>query len=591
MIVYNVIPYKDEVLYSIIARYLYHSIGSNMHRSLIKLFGNGQIPACIDLPGSLDKLFNNLFFISLYPFYQHFFKFEKRDRILKYMIEGGTSLVHVIAGINSSSMTRSRFPRYCPQCARESIQIYGEAYWKRVHNIPGMLLCTSHNVLLFTQELKLKKLNFSQFVSPNELQQTSLLHEINSDNNLLSICKLLENSLRGDYAFDINSINYRELIGQTKYLNGKRINYLQLLEDMVKWYGENALRNYFPQKSLLHWVPGMVRSPLTYFNPVKHVLLNEFLIHAPSPIQPTLFKDSDWDGPWNCINPICRCYETDKNTDIKVFLDSTLNRTVAVVKCKCEMAYKCSYTLFKGKKKRIITINEYGSKWKDQVLSLSKSGHSALSISKRLKVSSGVILRFLKRESKDVKDLKFQSELVKKRNKWIVLLNSFDSMKITNSIKANGSLYRWLFNHDHPWLKVTNRLHAVRPEPMKLRMDWETIDGQMVAKISEAIVTLNSQNYKGRITLNLISKIIKKEKNYLINHKLKIPNTVAFLEKVIEPFEQYQIRRLEASIIELHSQCERLTFSKIVKNSGLKSINDPSVKKFLEERLRKSYCA
>jgi hypothetical protein len=77
----------------------------------------------------------------------------------------------------------------------------------------------------------------------------------------------------------------------------------------------------------------------------------------------------------------------------------------------------------------------------------------------------------------------------------------------------------------------------------------------------------------------------------LINNRSKIPNTAALLDEIVEPFEQYQVRRLAGSISELKTNHEQLTVSKIVKASGLKSIKDPFVRRFLEEELGKSYCA
>jgi Tn7-like transposition protein D/TniQ len=600
MIGYNVIPYKDELLYSQIARYLHHSLGDNLYRNMLKLFGNGGQPACIDLPNQLEKVFDNYFFMSvesvdsmiqkytLYPFYEPFLKNNKRERILKHMKLGGTSIVHNIAGINGSSLDRSRFPRYCSECARESIETFGETYWQRVHNIPGVIVCPKHNVFIRTFSPLVRQLNFSQFISPYELRAQELSVDKNLDNNLLAISTLLSRILEGKYSFDINLIDYHGLIQRTVYMRGKIIRYSQLMDDMINCYGANALRKYFPENSLLHWVPGLVRKPLTYFNPIKHILLNNFLLQAPAQIQYGLFNDPIWDGPWCCVNPICCSYRKADRTVVRIFFDPTLNRTAATVSCKCEMVYKCSFTLYKGERKKIITISEYGSSWKDHVILQTKAGNSALAISKGLNVSSGVILRFIKsRTTENDNDLKRQNELVKKRSEWKSLLESFEINKISNAIKANNSLYKWLFNHDHGWLKVTNRLYASRPQLIKLKLDWQTIDDQLLSKISEAVVVLKSQNFKGRITQNLISKIIKKEKNYLINHKSKIPNTATLLNDIVEPFEHYQVRRLAASISELKANQKQLTIAKIVRNSGLKSVTHPSVKEFLEDELNK----
>ena len=45
--------------------------------------------------------------------------------------------------------------RYCPQCFDEDIATYGEPYWHRLHQIPGIAVCPRHDCWLADTEITL----------------------------------------------------------------------------------------------------------------------------------------------------------------------------------------------------------------------------------------------------------------------------------------------------------------------------------------------------------------------------------------------------------------------------------------------------
>ena len=48
----------------------------------------------------------------------------------------------------ASSVTTPRYFRFCPLCLKEDLQEYGEAYWHRLHQTPGVLACPVHAIPL-----------------------------------------------------------------------------------------------------------------------------------------------------------------------------------------------------------------------------------------------------------------------------------------------------------------------------------------------------------------------------------------------------------------------------------------------------------
>src|SRR5258707_529671 len=47
-----------------------------------------------------------------------------------------------------SSICRPEFLRRCPDCVKSDRQQYGEAYWHRLHQVPGVRICPIHDCVL-----------------------------------------------------------------------------------------------------------------------------------------------------------------------------------------------------------------------------------------------------------------------------------------------------------------------------------------------------------------------------------------------------------------------------------------------------------
>jgi len=600
MIRYNVIPYRDEILYSQIARLFDHTLEQSVSHGLVKLFGKYDYKATIDLPNHLEVLFNNYYYriedsvdsiinkYTLYPFYEPFLRMSKRIRILSLLKGASGSSIHAGAGINGSRLERNRYPRYCPLCILDSRTQLRESYWQRIHQVPGLLVCPTHNVHISDYSPSFEQLNHSMFIGAERLSIDSINIVKNKNNTILLMSKMLEDILHQRLVFDVNTVNYKERLKGSIYMKGSIMNYSALVDDLIKCYGLEALRIYFPSyKAPLQWIPTVIRRPAICFDPIKHLLLNNFMNGIT--YKPQLFHDSTWDGPWKCVNPICSHYQNACIQSSEVFYCHILKRTAALVKCDCGMVYKVSMILKDDVKHQSISIKDYGSLWKNRVLDLQQKGKSITAIAGLMQASHGVISRFLNKDkSIEVRDLKFQNELLKKREEWTNLLESFDEARIVSARNANNKLYMWLHYHDLPWLQVTHKLYAGSPNLSKLRLEWEKIDEELVSWISETVGELKGKGFKGRITRSLISKLIKVEKNYTRINSSKIPNAIDLLEKVTEPMESYQMRRLNDSILELKEKQEKLTVSKVIRNSGLKKVDNHSILEFVQNEVLKA---
>ena len=148
--------YPGELLYSVLARYHRHMGAPSPIQSTEAVFGRRLIVASIDLPGyvqalsgrlppgfgwTADRMIDEL---TLLPYYTGFQPegVSRRARIA--MKSGQTDGLFVRLGMAAFRVGRVTRLRFCPECLREMQARYGETYWRRDHQLPGVLVCPEH---------------------------------------------------------------------------------------------------------------------------------------------------------------------------------------------------------------------------------------------------------------------------------------------------------------------------------------------------------------------------------------------------------------------------------------------------------------
>jgi len=164
-------PYPDELLYSTIARYHLRSGNLSPKCTLQELFNTRHAIATADLPCHLEALTTNLSPISdkpveewiqhhtLYPFYAPFLSQERSQQLRMTMISDKGAGIHDLSGIRASSIQPPKYFRFCPQCIQEDQEIYGELYWHRSHQVPGVLVCAQHGKVLLDSSVPIQGMN------------------------------------------------------------------------------------------------------------------------------------------------------------------------------------------------------------------------------------------------------------------------------------------------------------------------------------------------------------------------------------------------------------------------------------------------
>lgn len=168
MICYMPEIYEDETVYSWFCRYYVHSGYPYYKYALDDLFVKleGCLVADLEFIGNLNEdakavissiypMEELIFKHTTFPQYARFADRERRNKGFKTLIESRGSIRNTLPmPMNKSG---ARYVCYCPLCAQEDRETYGEAYWHRSYFIRGIGICVKHMCRLINTSIKISR--------------------------------------------------------------------------------------------------------------------------------------------------------------------------------------------------------------------------------------------------------------------------------------------------------------------------------------------------------------------------------------------------------------------------------------------------
>ena len=298
------IPYPDELIYSVIARYAIHNGILSPKYLTEELFNNRNLTPTYDLPSYIDKLasylpdcYDAIHLINqhtLLPIYQPF----QPDTVMRYAVhvlqgEQYQSL-HTKLGKNASRIKSVNFFRFCPHCWQEQMEQYGEVYWKRSWQITGYEYCTKHESALFVSDVPCNGLDRRFYNAHlNVLIDSSQLF-INSQDlkRHLELAKIIEDLLIQSSHIAVQDVSilsnaYFNLLKDRGLLSGqKNINYEKVRQLVVDYWGESFLQYYQlgDLSSENCWLKNICRKHRKAFSYLEHLIVLKALVPEQSPI-------------------------------------------------------------------------------------------------------------------------------------------------------------------------------------------------------------------------------------------------------------------------------------------------------------------
>lgn len=299
------IPYPDELIYSVIARYaVHHGILSPKYLTE-ELFNNRNLTPTYDLPSHIGKLasylpdcYDALYLINhhtLLPIYQPF----QPDTVMRYAVQvlqgEQYQSLHTKLGKNASRIKSVNFFRFCPHCWQEQMEQHGEVYWKRSWQITGYEYCTKHTSPLFVSSVPCNGLDRKFYVAHlNALKDSSqLIFNPQDLHRHTELAKLIEELLtHSTYLtvqdFSILSKAYFNLLKEKDLLSGqKNVNYEKVRQLVVDYWGESFLQYYHLGDvwSENCWLKKICRKHRKAFSYLEHCIVLKALVPEQKPIE------------------------------------------------------------------------------------------------------------------------------------------------------------------------------------------------------------------------------------------------------------------------------------------------------------------
>lgn len=154
------IPYRDELIYSVIARYGVYSLELSPKQLIYNLLGSKTFVAAVALQGHLQLLASHyqgnakltaeklLKQYTLYPLYAPFVHPVIAQRVKNDLLSGNGCSAELQLGKAASVVKSPVYLKYCPRCLAMQLDKYKEWYWHRLWQAPGVVSCPVHGSLM-----------------------------------------------------------------------------------------------------------------------------------------------------------------------------------------------------------------------------------------------------------------------------------------------------------------------------------------------------------------------------------------------------------------------------------------------------------
>lgn len=602
-------PYKDELIYSAIARYHYYTGNLDCKDTLEEMFGKRTIIPSLEIGSNIKDLVKNLgdkyssdFIIqyhTIFPFYSPFLPEERKQELLEEIKYDDGIGVYTKLGMVSGSICKKEGIYYCPCCAKKDIDENGEAYIHREHQLQGVFICPHDGVEL--KKYPVDKTNSSriEFIRLDkkllDLKDIRIIDDKNYE-KLYKISKyayyLLKTNLE-DISKDMILEKYKNMLYEKGLTTtSKRVKQRELYDEFISFYGEEFLKHLeseIDNYDEYNWLRVITRNLSRTVHPIRHILLINFLCED----METFFSgiktkyNPFGKGPWPCLNRVSDHYRRNKARDLKITEDYKTRVPVGTFSCECGFIYSR-----KGPDKvvedryKIGRIKNFGWVWENKLKEyLKEEKYGLRELARLMNCDPKTIAKFkdiLSKEDADkVKTIDEKDDtnnLVEEYKCNLLQCISLNPRATRTEIRELCKKeYIYLYRQDKEWLYGNLPSKTVRINENKV-VDWDERDSETLKLIKKAYIELLNKEKPIRISKSSIGKTsgvtVTLDKNLD-----KLPKTKDYLDKVVETIEEFQIRRCKGIINNKIGNKEHIKLWQIQRLAGIRSVEFKKLEK------------
>ncbi len=562
--------YPGELLYSLLARYHQHmGVPSSIH-TMEALYGQRLVVASLDLPGHLGALADHLPAgagwialrianeLTLLPYYTAFQPAAVRRQACSAMLQGQTDGLMMRLGMATFRAGRVTTLRFCASCLRHMHGQYEEYYWRRDHQLPGVLVCPDHGCPLQASAVSLTERGRHIYVAADGQacpRNAPVVVSTRNDGVLANLQRLA-----------MASRALLEDPGPARPLNGWTAHYRQELQRAGLMHSARrvdqrqlAERFHHHHRSVLghlsglmagkrfngDWLPAMVRKPRGAFHPLQHVLLQDFFDHQDTHAE--LFGA----GPWLCVNPLAQ--HVGKAVISTVALHRNHGHRVGVFTCDCGYVYTRSCFEDSGTA-GTPRFQAYGPLLATALSDMIMCGNSLRATAKHLQLDPKTVVKL-------AGDLAIDTP-------W----------KRRAEVKQQGPLRPRMATN------LRQRKPAKSGSRSRQPSNWPERDRQVSRQLLRAANEIRRQEPPVRVCALQIERRTW-NRGWLNKRASKLPKAMRCLRAVAESVPQFQRRRIGWVIHQMDLANESLRIWRILRKAGLRSQHAELVATLLAEHL------
>ena len=612
-------PYPDETFYSVICRYDLLKGRNSFRGTSEELFGkrinlNADIPHCI---GSLVKhlpkktgLTAETFIqkTTLLPYYKPFISEERENVFRKYMTADTESSEtdFFSLGIGKLRHPKNTHIKFCKECWEEDIKKYGEPYWHRIHQVPGVIVCPTHGSILMNSTFYLGQTAHDLFVADVNLLSNSFkctkisLELIEKFKSFSKNCEWLINNsyriknndfLNQRYNLWLRYKGFRTCSGRTWHK--------ELYTAIIDYYGIDFLKEIQAYDEIYPmWLQRIMFYPDKMQHPMYHILLICFLAGSTQNFFEGYCPETlpYGKGPWPCRNKVCEYHLKDVIENIDIKYDKSFCR--AVFKCPyCGLTYRRKKPVLKEKQyDDIVYISDYGWLWKAKLKEyiterkltprqtcrlLGCDFYTVDKYAVELGLwAKGDLTTYKKKIKKKTQILQSQTEVLQKddyRKKWIELIKSHPEASRSTLYNLEYRTSLWLQKNDRIWYEENS------PTATYGSINWKVKDKEYLKNVMDAISILKEETGKPKlISLKKVASITGLNILQSKKAKEKIPLTMAYLSQNIETENEWRKRKIKWAVKELLNEGGAISVAKILIKSSISREQFTSLKEYAQ---------
>lgn len=250
------LAHHDELLGSVISRYITRQGIKDDKVALDLLYGNRKIVPSPLFPGHISQLLDHIDHLwqktpkqivdqhTLLPLFRPFISPKRYQKIFCNLSNGSTNSFALRSGLNASIQIWPSTYKVCPKCWHSQLKIYGYTYWNRILQCPGVVCCPIHGCLLVDTKLPMYSLKRHHFVGTHETEIPIAKMTATAELKFIRFAAIVRELIEiSGPTPTLNqwSCHYKVLASDSGLISSRGVNHKEISDNVSRFWGDKWL--------------------------------------------------------------------------------------------------------------------------------------------------------------------------------------------------------------------------------------------------------------------------------------------------------------------------------------------------------------